>query len=149
MVAGSSHRTPKRQVLPSQLPNRFTYDLLGHQATRTDYGGNVWSRIEDSCCDKQPLALTRWDTARSPTPIPTNERCTPYRSPTSRSCRLILESDRFEDTFGIDDPLRCCRTRCLPNYLVNCPRNGRSSQSTNRWNWGSCVGSRTHDAVFL
>jgi RHS repeat-associated protein len=31
----------------------FTYDLGGHQATRTDFGGNVWTRYEDSCCDKK------------------------------------------------------------------------------------------------
>ncbi|AMV32618.1 tRNA nuclease WapA precursor [Pirellula sp. SH-Sr6A] len=31
----------------------FTYDLGGHQATRTDFGGNVWTRYEDSCCEKK------------------------------------------------------------------------------------------------
>jgi YD repeat-containing protein len=35
----------------------FTYDLGGHQATRTDFGGNVWTRIEDSCCDKQNASV--------------------------------------------------------------------------------------------
>jgi hypothetical protein len=35
----------------------FTYDLANHQATRTDFGGNVWSRIEDSCCDKQTASV--------------------------------------------------------------------------------------------
>jgi len=39
----------------------FTYDLHGHQATRTDFGNNVWIRIEDSCCDKQTA---------SPSPMP-------------------------------------------------------------------------------
>jgi RHS repeat-associated protein len=35
----------------------FTYDLHGHQATRTDFGNNVWTRIEDSCCDKQTASV--------------------------------------------------------------------------------------------
>ncbi len=35
----------------------FTYDLNGHQATRTDFGNNVWTRIEDSCCDKQTASV--------------------------------------------------------------------------------------------
>ncbi len=32
----------------------FTYDLNGHKATHTDFGGNVWTMIEAGCC-----ALTR------------------------------------------------------------------------------------------
>ena len=35
----------------------FTYDLGSHQATRTDFGSNVWTRIEDSCCDKQTASV--------------------------------------------------------------------------------------------
>lgn len=35
----------------------FTYDLAGHQATRTDFGNNVWTRIEDSCCEKQVASV--------------------------------------------------------------------------------------------
>ena len=35
----------------------FTYDLGGHQATHTDFAGNVWTRIEDSCCDKQTASV--------------------------------------------------------------------------------------------
>ncbi len=34
----------------------YTHDLAGHQATHTDFGGNVWTRIEDSCCDKHGRA---------------------------------------------------------------------------------------------
>ena len=35
----------------------YTYDLAGHQETHTDFGGNVWSRIEDSCCEKQTASV--------------------------------------------------------------------------------------------
>ncbi len=35
----------------------YTHDLAGHQATHTDFGGNVWTRIEDSCCDKQTASV--------------------------------------------------------------------------------------------
>jgi RHS repeat-associated protein len=51
-----------------------TYDLGGRKATHTDFGGNLWTIIKDSCCDKKtakadPLGhgtITNTDSARRP-----------------------------------------------------------------------------------
>ncbi|MFN9437890.1 MAG: hypothetical protein ACK6DC_23535, partial [Planctomycetota bacterium] len=42
---------------PEAATESFTYDSHGHQATRIDFGGNTWSRIESSCCDKQTASV--------------------------------------------------------------------------------------------
>ena len=120
----------------------FTYDLAGHQSTRTDYGGNAWTRIEDSCCEKQVASVD-----------PLGHGTITNTDSNRRSVHTIQVSDVSTMTGSFanptdaktlarnDDQIRFSGQHHIRNDLAHCTRLGRSGQSTNcRSEWCLAVG---------
>jgi RHS repeat-associated protein len=38
---------------PEAATETYTYDLAGRSVGKTDFGGNVWTRLSDACCDRK------------------------------------------------------------------------------------------------